>query len=140
MNNWQRNLFWRVTPVAELLAIIGISSLAVAKDVDVDVTDDDFFPHKIEVSKGDTIIFHNSSRIIHSVHITGRAQHFGRRHVVSDHLIYPDVTYVLKIGEDLKPGTYNIGCSLHNRMRGTLVVAEPAGKLKAPREGERRHK
>ena len=123
--------------VAVLTAFI-VSSPIGAKTLDVDVTDDNFSPNRIEITQGDTIIFHNSSRIIHSVHLTGRAQHFGRRHFVSDHLVYPDVSYSLTIGKDLKPGTYNLGCSLHSRMRGTLVVSASGQTPKGKREGERR--
>ena len=112
---------------------------AEAKTVYIDVTDDNFVPRKVEVTFGDRIVFHNLSRIIHSVHITGHVYRFGQKHFVNDLLIYPDRAYVFDVNEEvLKPGSYNVGCSLHNRMRGQIVVHDLPKGPKALREGEHR--
>ena len=123
-----------------LAASLPWAASARANTVYMDVTDDKFVPRKVEVTYGDRIIFHNLSRIIHSVHITGHVYRFGQKHFVHDLLIYPDRAYVFDVNEDsLKPGSYNVGCSLHNRMRGQIVVHESARKPKALREGEHRN-
>ena len=111
-----------------------------AKTVYMDVTDDKFVPRKVEVTYGDRIVFHNLSRIIHSVHITGHVYRFGQKHFVHDVLIYPDQAYVFEVNEKtLKPGSYNVGCGLHNRMRSQVVVHDSAKKPEALREGEHRN-
>ena len=107
--------------------------------IEVDVTDDDFRPNKVEVRHGDTVVFHNESTILHSVHLVGRVFRFGKKHFIHDALVYPRRSYSSKITKDMKPGTYTLGCGLHDRMRSTLVIKSAANDgSNLLREGERR--
>ena len=123
-----------------ILVAIGscLSSSAEAKTLVVDVTDDKFSPKKIQVEHGDRVLFKNKSRIVHSVHLVGRVYRFGMKHYVHDELIFPDSRRILQITEEMPAGTYNFGCSLHRRMRGTLIVVAPKNLPEAVHEGERR--
>ncbi len=110
-----------------------------AATIEVDVTDDDFRPSKVEVRHGDTVVFHNESTILHSVHLVGRVFRFGKKHFIHDALIYPRRAYSFTVSEEMKPGVYTLGCGLHDRMRSTMVVkgVQKDGS-KLLREGERR--
>ena len=90
----------------------------------VDITDDIFNPSVIEVKVGDYLVFQNSSRMIHSVHIDTRSENFGFRHMVGEHLVYPDTPLSIPVTSEFAPGTYYLGCALHARMRGRIVVSE----------------
>ena len=115
-----------------------LSSVGEAKTLVIDVTDDKFFPSKLELEHGDRLLFKNKSRIIHSVHLVGHVYRFGVKNYIHDELIYPDSRRVFNITENMPAGTYNFGCSLHNRMRGTLIVKAPKALPEAVHEGERR--
>ena len=95
-------------------------------------------PKKIEVFMGDRIVISNGTQMQHTVEITGRADWFGRRSAVHD-LTVPVHSYVVVPidGEMLKPGSYNVECGIHKRMRATIVVREPGGGTGLPRDGER---
>ena len=98
--------------------------LAGAETYHIDVTDDIFEPSMVEVEVGDTLVFHNASRMIHSVHIDTRSENIGFKHVFDEHLVYPDTQLSVTITDDFKPGTYYLGCALHSRMRGRIVVGD----------------
>ena len=115
-----------------------LSPVANSKTLVVDVTDDKFSPNKLYIEQGDRLLFKNTSRIVHSVHLVGRVYRFGMKHYIHDELIFPDSRRILHITDDMPAGTYNFGCSLHNRMRETLVINAPKDLPEAVHEGERR--
>lgn len=136
----KHNLHTRNVLIVMIILAIGscLSFVAEAKTLVVDVTDDKFTPSKIHVELGDRVLFKNKSRIVHSVHLVGRVYRFGMKHYIHDELIFPDSRRILHITDDMPAGTYNFGCSLHNRMRGTLIVSAPKELPEAVHEGERR--
>ena len=95
----------------------------------IDVTDDIFEPSKVDVKVGDVLVFHNASRMIHSVHIDTRSENFGFKHMVNEHLVYPDTPLSVTVTDDFAPGTYYLGCALHSRMRGRIVVADVTAQV-----------
>ena len=120
-------------------AFAGWASLAEAETVELYLTEGKIVPRKIEVREGDSIVIHNSSRVRHSLQITGHVHRFGRKHFVHDLSLHPDRSHVLAIDRRiLKPASYNIGCSIHNRMKGTIVIRQTGTEPTALREGERR--
>ena len=130
---------WHVRALATLpcAALAGWAGLANAETVDVHLTDSEIIPVKIEVASGDEIVFHNDSRTKHLIEITGHAGRFGHKDFVHDLPVYRGGARVLLVDEKtLKPGSYNIECAVHKRMRGTLVVHASADEPKALREEE----
>ena len=123
--------------IATTCALLLWTVVSRAATISVDVSNDLFEPPRVEANYGDKIVFENRSTIIHSIHVAGRVYRFGQKHFVHDVLIYPRQSYVFEVTKKLKPGTYNVGCGLHNRMRGTIVVHRPSNRPKLPREGER---
>ena len=123
-----------ILPCAALACWAG---LAEAATVDVYLTDSEIDPHKIEVVHGDEIVFHNDSRTKHLVEVTGRTGWFGHKNFVHELPVYRGGARVLLVdGKTLKPGSYNIECAVHKRMRGTIVVHATGSEPKALREGE----
>ena len=131
-----KRICWLRGPLAMVAAVLWAAS-ASAATVSVDVTDDNFQPLRVEVTHGDKVVFQNQSTILHSVHLAGRVFRFGTRHFIHDVLIYPRRAYVFDIPTSMKPGTYTLGCGLHERMRGTMVVRRLQSGPKLLREGER---
>ena len=123
-----------ILPCAALACWAGSAEAAT---VDVYLTDGEIVPRKIEVGQGDEIVFHNDSRTKHLVEITGHAGRFGHKDFVHDLAVYRGGTRVLTVdGKTLKPGSYNIECPVHKRMRGMMVVHASGNEPKALREGE----
>ena len=127
----------------QLLTVFAVAGVLLATHgghaatITVDVTDDLFLPNKIQVKHGDKVVFHNQSTILHSVHLVGHVFRFGKKHFIHDALIYPRRAYEFTVPETMKPGTYTLGCGLHDRMRSTMVVKRSKEGPKLLREGER---
>ena len=112
-----------VLSIVAIAALLNVATVR-AEVFDIDVTDGIFSPSQIEVKVGDRLVFHNSSRMIHSVHIDTRSENFGFRHIFDEHLIYPDTPLHVTITEEFAPGIYFLGCALHSRVRGRIEVVD----------------
>ena len=48
-----------------------------ARTIVVDVTGDNFTPRKVELNRGDRVLFRNYGRTMHSIHLVGHVHRFG---------------------------------------------------------------
>ena len=81
-------------------------------EVEVKAEDFQFDPTDVEVASGDTIVVENaSSSAPHTFTVTDTD---------IDESLDPDASAKVKI--DLDPGTYDVVCTIHPQMTGTLTV------------------
>jgi plastocyanin len=105
-------------PLASILAIVGIALLSqgaslARDDADVSIVSMRFDPAKIEIRKGESITWTNNDDRDHTIEASDGSFKSGN---LSRGKTY---RYTFK-----KTGTYNYGCGLHPRMKGTVVVKE----------------
>ena len=128
----------RLTTILACTAAFWAAS-AKAETKNLYLTDTEILPSKIEAAPGDRIVISNGARTNHLVEITGRTNWFGRRDLVHDLAIPFGGSGVVPVdGKLLKPGSYNVECDVHKRMRATIVIRAPESGPEALHEGERR--
>lgn len=128
--------------LAPMLAGIAISMGSASADAETRslyLGETGIMPKKLAVSPGDRMVISNGTKTRHTVEITGGSNWFGRRSIGHDLAVPVYGHGVAPINsEALKPGSYNVECGIHKRMRATIVVRdEPDDDFELPREGER---
>ncbi len=96
-----------------VLSVVACTSAARAEDAQVTIGNFTFTPSEITVPAGTRVVWTNRDDIPHTV--TDEADPKGTRSPPLD----TDETYARVFD---KPGTYPYFCSLHPRMRGTIIV------------------
>lgn len=83
-----------------------------------------FSPSHIEVGKGDTVRFLQTSELPHNVHFVKEPNGAKLSKTSGPYLTKPDAAYDVVIDNRFVPGTYEFICDPHEMlgMKGTLVV------------------
>jgi plastocyanin len=113
MNQTNRRIFWLALCVALAVMIPLHSSVAAdkpkARSYAVDINGKGFQPNRLTIKAGDSVSWSNSDSRDHTVSGGGFAS--GN--------IKPGGQFSFRFS---KPGNYPYSCSLHPRMKGTIVV------------------
>jgi plastocyanin len=96
------------------LAITAVS--AGAAEIDVDLKGQRFEPTIVSAKPGDTIVFYNDDRELHSVLLPDNEA------LLAEHFIDPKASYAVVIPAIADPLTYNLVCTIHLGMKGTLQI------------------
>jgi plastocyanin len=105
-----------------LFASATLASLAVAAGsadaamIDVHLKDQSFEPRAISASPGDTIVFYNDDKELHSILIPGYQT------LLAEHFIDPGTKREVVIPATADPATYNLVCTIHMNMKGTIQI------------------
>ena len=97
--------------VIALTASLGAAEKPRAKNHDVDITAKGFQPARITIKPGDTVTWSNGDARDHTVTASNGSFSSGN--------IKSGGRFSFRFA---KPGTYPYSCSLHPRMKGTVVV------------------
>jgi len=101
---------------ATLLALAGTAWSADAAVIEVRLKDQKFLPRVISAKPGDTIAFSNDDKEVHSVFLPDNEA------LLAEHFIEPHTRYEVAIPIAASPATYNLVCTVHMMMKGTLRV------------------
>jgi plastocyanin len=89
---------------------------AAAAIVEVHLKDQNFNPPKVSAKPGDTIVFHNDDRELHAVFLPDYEA------LLAAHFIEPHASYEIAIPPTANPGAYELVCTVHINMKGTLQI------------------
>ena len=92
------------------------ASPAAAAIVDVHLKDQNFNPQTVSAKPGDTIVFHNDDRELHAVLLPDNEA------LLAAHFIEPRASYEVAIPPTTNPGAYELVCTIHINMKGTLQI------------------
>ena len=92
------------------------ASPAAAATVDVHLKDQNFNPRTVSAKPGDTIVFHNDDNVPHSVSTPDNET------LLAAHFIEPHKGYEVVIPPATDPGAYELVCTVHINMKGTLQI------------------
>ena len=97
------------------------ASPAAAAIVDVHLKDQNFNPQNfnpqtVSAKPGDTIVFHNDDMELHAVLLPDNEA------LLAAHFIEPHDSYELAIPPTANPGIYELVCTVHINMKGTLRI------------------
>ena len=85
--------------------------------------DEHFTPDSIEARHGDKIVFHNASvRSPHAATLLGKGWRFGRKDFFKEQIINPGNALIFTVPESMSAGTYDLGCGLHEVMKGKVRI------------------
>ena len=107
-----RWIFASVTLVA--LAVIARPVHAAA--IDVHLKGQNFEPKTVFAKPGDTIVFYNDDAEPHSVFLPDNEA------LLAEHFIDAHTRYEVVIPATAEPATYNLVCTIHIMMKGTLQI------------------
>ena len=100
-------------------AIVALAITAVSADaavVDVHLRGQKFEPTIVSAKPGDTIVFHNDDAALHSVFSPDNEA------LMAEHFINPGASYEVVIPANAESRSYNLVCTVHMGMRGTLQI------------------
>lgn len=109
--SWRRLLGGGATFVVLLLA-----GVADAATINVHMKDIAFKPELIAVNPGDTLIFINDDEQLHSVLLPDKET------LLAENFIDPGKSLTISIPPDAEPGAYNLVCTVHVDMKGTIKI------------------
>src|SRR6516162_6246696 len=89
---------------------------AAAAIVEVHLKDQNFNPQTVSAKPGDTIVFHNDDNVLHSVLLPANEA------LLASHFIEPHKGYEVVIPSATDPGDYELVCTVHINMKGTLQI------------------
>ena len=92
------------------------ASPAAAAIVDVHLKDQNFNPRTVSAKPGDMVVFHNDDRELHAVLLPDYEA------LLAAHFIEPHASYELAIPPTANPGIYELVCTVHINMKGTLQI------------------
>jgi plastocyanin len=101
---------------AASVALTITAASAGAAVIDVHLKGQRFDPTIISAKPGDTIMFHNDDVQLHSVLLPDN------KALLAEHFIDPNTSYEVTIPTTSDPLTYNLVCTIHLGMRGTLQI------------------
>jgi len=89
---------------------------AAALVIEVHLKGQRFEPKAIAVKSGGTIVFYNDDAETHSVLLPDNQT------LLAEHFIDPHARYEVKIPASADPALYNLVCTIHMDMQGTLQI------------------
>ena len=92
------------------------ASSAAAATIEVHLKDQNFNPRTVSAKHGDTIVFRNDDGVLHSVLLPDNEA------LLSAHFIEPHTGYEVVIPPATDPGAYELVCTIHINMKGTLQI------------------
>jgi len=92
------------------------ASPAAATIVEVHLKDQNFNPRTVSAKPGDTIVFHNDDGELHAVFLPDNEA------LLAAHFIEPHASYEVGIPPAAKPAIYELVCTIHIDMKGTLQI------------------
>jgi plastocyanin len=101
---------------ATLVALTVAALSADAAVIDVHLKDQRFAPTAISASPGDSIVFYNDDKELHSIFVPDNEM------LLAEHFIDPDAKREVVIPATADPATYNIVCTIHMNMKGTIQI------------------
>ena len=101
---------------AILVALAVAAGSAHAAVIDVNLVEQSFEPRAISASPGDTIVFHNDDKQLHSILVPDNEM------LLAQHFIDPGTEYEVVIPATADPATYNLVCTIHMNMKGTIQI------------------
>jgi plastocyanin len=101
---------------APFVALVITAVSASAAVIDVHLKEQRFEPIVVTVKPGDAIMFHNDDVALHSVFLPDNEA------LLAEHFIDPGASYQVVIPTTADPQTYNLVCTIHLGMRGTLQI------------------
>ena len=101
---------------ATLVALAVAAGSAEAAVIDVHLKEQSFAPKAISVSPGDTIVFYNDDKELHSILLPDNAM------LLAEHFIDPGAKREVVIPAAADPATYNLVCTIHMNMKGTIQI------------------
>ncbi len=99
-----------------LLAMSSPAALAAGRRFEVHMGDDYYQPDVVRVEAGDTIVFVNKGKQLHSPTLIDHED------VLDQEFVKPDQTFSLVVPAALAPGEYPLGCNIHIDMKAKIVV------------------
>jgi plastocyanin len=97
-----------------VLAVTAVSAGAAV--IDVHLKGQRFEPTIVSAKPGDTIVFHNDDVALHSVFVPDNEA------LLAEHFIDPGASYEVVIPATADPMSYNLVCTIHLGMQGTLQI------------------
>jgi plastocyanin len=101
---------------AIFVALAIATTPAAAATVDVRLKDHAFSPATISAKPGDTIVFHDDDPDLHSLWLPRNEA------LLATHFIEPHTSYGVVIPATADPATYELVCTIHIDMKGTLRI------------------
>lgn len=89
---------------------------AEAAVVDVHLKDQSFEPRDISASPGDTIVFYNDDKELHSILLPDNET------LLAERFVDPGAKREVFIPATADPATYNLVCTIHMGMKGTIRI------------------
>jgi len=109
-----------IGPMSAASAIVIVLAIfarpAVAAIVEVHLKDQSFNPKTVSAKPGDAIVFHNDDNVLHSVLLPANEA------LLAAHFIEPHKGYEVVIPSATDPGDYELVCTVHINMKGTLQI------------------
>lgn len=109
----KRCLFLASATFVALAMFVGTASAAT---VEVRMKDGAFNPKVVSAKPGDTLVFHNDDIQLHSVLLPDAEK------LLSERFIEPGETFSVAIPKDADPRLYNLVCTIHVDMTGTIQI------------------
>ena len=84
--------------------------------IEVHLKEQSFEPKSVSARPGDTIVFYNDDKELHSV--------FSQDHesLLAEHFIDPHASYEIAIPGTADAATYSLVCTIHMNMKGTIQI------------------
>jgi plastocyanin len=84
--------------------------------IEVHLKEQSFEPKTVSARPGDTIAFYNDDKELHSVFLPDHES------LLAEHFIDPHARYEIAIPATADAATYNLVCTIHLNMKGTLQI------------------
>jgi plastocyanin len=101
---------------AMFVALAIAANSAAAAVIEVHLKNQNFNPKTVSAKPGDMIEFHNDDGVLHSVFLPGNEA------LLAAHFIEPHATYEVVIPPATDPAAYELVCTIHINMKGTLQI------------------
>jgi len=101
---------------AALVALAIAAQRAVATVIEVHLKEQRFEPNAVSAKSDDTIVFYNDDNELHSVFLPDNQT------LLAEHFVNPHTRYEVKIPATVEPAIYNLVCTIHMNMQGTLQI------------------
>jgi plastocyanin len=106
-------LFWTI---GSLIALAVAAQPAAATELEVHLREQHFEPKIVSAMPGDTIVFYNDDNELHSVFLPDNQS------LLAERFIQPRASYEVIIPATADPAIYNLVCTIHMNMQGTLQI------------------
>lgn len=106
-----------MTIIAAIFAMLAFTtSSAAAALIEVHLKDQNFDPRTVIVKPGDTIVFRNNDKELHSIFLPEGET------ILAAHFIDPNTNYEVVIPTTADPASYDLVCTIHINMKATLQI------------------